>query len=72
MSQWWFSSATLFEKEDLEEEDGKFVFGLDRIPPVSGDAVEALLSAYFPDDSAHAALLENEGHACLIRPYLGR
>lgn len=72
VSQWWFANAALFEEGDLEEEDGKFVFGLDHIPPVSGAAVEALLRAYFPDDSAHAALLDNEGHTRLIRPYLGR
>jgi len=71
VQQWWANSESQFSREDLEEE-GKFVFGLDRIPPVPGIAIDALLRAYFPDASDRAALLQAEGHACLIRPYLGR
>ncbi|KAF3041962.1 hypothetical protein E8E12_009095 [Didymella heteroderae] len=72
VSQWWANSASHFSLEDLEKERGKFVFGLDHIPPVPTAAAEALLSAYAPNRSDHAALLRCEGHACLVRPYLGR
>lgn len=72
VSQWWANSASQFGPEDREKHNGKFVFGLDRIPPVPSAAAEALLDSYFSDSSAHQLLLQNEAHACLMRPYLGR
>lgn len=66
------NSEAHFSREDLEEESGKFAFGLDRIPPVPSVTVEAPLRAYFPDALIQAALLEDKGYVCLTRPCLGR
>lgn len=70
VQQWRAHSESQFRAEDLEKEKRRFVFGLDRIPPVPAAATEALRSARF-SLSADFEGMVIERDACLVRPYLG-